>query len=257
VSYVKIAISRIKGYIISCEKGYCMRSKKITGEVYQVGGATISDSRDCAVYLLDLGELVLIDSGLGGGFDRMIRNIESIGFDPARISTVIITHCHVDHVGGAALFQERFGSRLVMHDEDAKIVGRGDQTLTAAFCFNIDFQPLRVDVVLRDEEENLTFGDRKVVCLHTPGHTPGSLSAYFDMDGLRILFAQDIGAALLKEFNCDPVAWMKSVKKLLALDADILCDGHSGAYGPKKVVEQYLQCCIDSQRQGGYLEGVL
>ena len=234
-----------------------MRSKKITDKVYQVGGASISDSRDCAVYLLDLGELVLIDSGLGMGFDRMIRNIELLGFDPAGISTVIITHCHVDHVGGAALFQERYGSRLIMHAEDAKIVKRADQSLTAAFCFNIDFQPLRVDVVLRDEEEGLSFGKHKVICLHTPGHTPGSLSAYVDMDGLRILFAQDIGAALLKEFNCDPMAWMKSVGKLLALDADILCDGHSGAYGPKNVVEQYLQYCIDSQRQGGYLEGVL
>src|SRR5512137_2919781 len=109
-----------------------MRSKRITGKVYQVGGATLSDSRDCAVYLLDLGELVLIDSGLGMGFDRMTRNIESIGFDPAAISTVIVTHCHVDHVGGAALFQERYGSRIVMHAEDARIVKRADQTLTAA-----------------------------------------------------------------------------------------------------------------------------
>lgn len=234
-----------------------MRSKKVIEKIYQVGGATLSDSRDCAVYLLDLGELVLIDSGLGMGFDRMTRNIESIGFDPGRISTVIATHCHVDHVGGAALFQERFGSRLAMHAEDAKIVGRADQRLTAAFCFNIDFQPLRVDLTIQGEEESLVFGEHKVVCLHTPGHTPGSLSAYLDMDGLRILFAQDIGAPLLKEFNCDPAVWMKSVEKLLALDADILCDGHSGAYGPKNVVEQYLQYCIDSQRQGGYLEGVL
>jgi glyoxylase-like metal-dependent hydrolase (beta-lactamase superfamily II) len=233
-----------------------MRSKKVTEKIYQVGGATLSDSRDCTVYLLDLGELVLIDSGLGTGFERMTRNIESIGFDPARISTVIVTHCHVDHVGGAALFQERFGARIVMHAEDAKIVGRGDQTLTAAFCFKIDFQPLHVDVEMQGEEESLAFGDRKVVCVHTPGHTPGSLSAYLDMDGLRILFAQDIGAPLLKEFNCDPAAWMKSIQRLLALDADIICDGHSGAYGPKDVVEQYLEYCIDTQRQGGYLEGL-
>ncbi len=231
-----------------------MKSKKITKEVYQVGGATLSDSRDCAVYLLDLGELILIDSGLGFGFERMIRNIEAAGFDPARISTVIVTHCHVDHVAGAALFQKRFGSRVVMHAEDAGIVKRADQMLTAAFCFNIDFPPLQVDVELQDEEESLAFGDHEVVCLHTPGHTPGSLSAYLDMGGLRILFAQDIGAPLLKDFYCDPAAWMKSVHKLLALEADILCDGHSGAYGPKNVVEQYLRYCVDSQRQGGYLD---
>jgi glyoxylase-like metal-dependent hydrolase (beta-lactamase superfamily II) len=246
----------IKGYIIFLRRDCWMRSKKITDKVYQVGGATLSDSRDCAVYLLDLGELVLIDSGLGMGFERMTRNIESIGFDAAALSTLIVTHCHVDHAGGASLFRKRFGSRLIMHAEDAAIVSRADQRLTAAFCFNIDFQALHVDVVLAEAEEKLTFGKHSVVCLHTPGHTPGSLSAYLDVGGLRILFAQDIGAPLLKEFNCDPAAWMKSVKRLLALDADILCDGHSGAYGPKNVVEQYLQYCIDSQRQGGYLDDI-
>ena len=230
-----------------------MRSKKITEKIYQVGGATISDSRDCAVYILDLGELVLIDSGLGMGFDRMIRNIESLGFDPADISTVILTHCHVDHIGGAGLFQERFGSRLVMHAEDAGIVERADQMLTAAFCFNIYFQPLHIDVELKDEEESLTFGEHKVICLHTPGHTPGSISVCLDMGGKRILFAQDIGAPLLKEFYCDPVAWLISIEKLFALEADILCDGHSGAYGPKSVVKKYLQNCVDSQRQLGHL----
>ena len=234
-----------------------MRSKKITERVYQVGGTSISDSRDCAVYLLDLGELVLIDSGLGMGFDRMTRNIELLGFDPADISTVVVTHCHVDHVGGARLFQQRFGSRIVMHTKDAAIVKKGDQLLTAAFCFNIYFKPLHVDVELRGKEESLTFGEQRLVCVHTPGHTPGSLSAYLDTDSLRILFVQDIGAAVLKEFSCDPDAWVKSVYTLLALEGDILCDGHSGAYGPRNIVEQYLHHCIDSQRQGGYLKGVL
>lgn len=230
-----------------------MEPKKITKEVYRIGGADITDARDCAAYLLDLGELVLIDIGSGMGLNKLIRNMETLGFNPADVSTMILTHCHVDHIGGAAAFRERFGTRLIMHDKDAEIVERADIKLTAAFCFNIDFQPLMVDTKLFGEKGILTIGRHQISWLHTPGHTPGSISVYIDIDGKRILFPQDIAAPLLKEFDCDPTAWMDSIYKLFALNADILCDGHSGAYRPKNAVKDYLEYCIAYQRQMGYI----
>ena len=239
------------------EKGYkgliLAAPEKITEEIYQIGGTNISNPMDSAVYLLDLGELVLIECGSGKGFNRLIRNIEFFGFDPADISTVILTHCHVDHVGGASLFRSHFNTSLVMHTLDAEIVERADTRLTAAFCFDIDFQPLPIDVKLSGGQGSFSFRKCKLYWLHTPGHTPGSISVYMDLDGKRVLFPQDIGAPLLKDFDCDPVAWMNSIQKLSALDADMICDGHSGAYGPKSVVKEYLQYCIDSQRQMGYI----
>ena len=213
----------------------------------------MTDARDCAVYLLDLGELVLIDIGSGFGLQNLIRNMEVLGFNPADVSTMIMTHCHVDHIGGAGIFSERFGTRLIMHNLDAEIVERADARLTAAFCFNIDFQPLIVDTKLYGEKGRLNLGRHEISWLHTPGHTPGSISVYMDIDGNRILFPQDIAAPLLKEFDCDPAAWMDSINKLFTLDADILCDGHSGAYRPKNVVKDYLKYCIAYQQQMGYL----
>jgi len=226
---------------------------KITEEIYRVGGADLTSAKDCAVYLLNLDELVLIDIGSGEGFDRLINNIEKAGFRPGDITTVILTHCHVDHIGGADLFRERFGARLIMHDKDAVIVGRADIRLTAASCFNIDFRPLNVDVKLTGEKSSIAVGRHGISWLHTPGHSPGSISVYIDIDGERILFPQDIAAPLLKEFDCDPGAWIESINKLFALDADILCDGHSGAYRPKSVVKDYLEYCITYQHQMGYI----
>ncbi len=226
---------------------------RITEGIYRVSGPDMTDPRDCAAYLLDLEELVLIDAGSGMGFDRIVHNIRALGFDPGEISTVILTHCHFDHIGGAARFREQFGSRLVMHDLDASLVEAGDQRLTAAFCFNTYLSPFSVDLRLKEEEEDLSFGEQTLTCLHTPGHTPGSISVSMGRGGTRVLFAQDIGAPLLKEFDCDPRAWLKSVEKLFALKADILCDGHSGAYGPARVVTEYLQYCVNSQYEQGYL----
>ena len=108
--------------------------------IYRVAGSDITDPRDCSVYLLDVGELVMIDAGFGESTDLVVSHVKEQGLNPRDISTVILTHCHVDHIGGADQFRHRFGSRLVMHELDAEIVARGDERLTAAFCFQKVFR---------------------------------------------------------------------------------------------------------------------
>lgn len=222
-----------------------MGPKEITEDTYIIGDSDISDSRDCSVYLLNLGELVLIDTGTGPSANKIIQNIEKLGFDPARISTVILTHCHIDHVGGAQEFKKRFGSRIVMHEIDAEAVERGDSRMTAAYWYGVNFAPLAVDVRLTEEEEKLTVGDQEIVCLHTPGHTPGSISVYLDRGGKRILFGQDIHGPFLAEFGANMAHWQKSMEKLLALKADILCEGHFGVYQPNEKVTEYIERYVE------------
>lgn len=232
-----------------------VKAQRIHEIVYRVSGPDISDERDCAAYLIDAGgEPVLIDCGSGFSHARVVANIRDAGYPPEQISNLILTHCHFDHIGGAHLFKSQFKTALTMHMLDADIVQRADQMLTAAFCFNTVFRPLAIDVTIKQEEEKLTFGKQEITAIHTPGHTPGSISLYIDLDGTRIVFVQDIGAPLLKEFKCDPAAWVNSIQKLLELEADILCDGHSGAFAPKRNVRRYLETCIRSQTQQGYLK---
>lgn len=221
-----------------------MKPRKIHEHAYQVGGASISDVRDGAIYLLDFGKLVLIDSGAGIGFEQTIRNIEKVGFDPAQISTVILTHCHMDHIGGADGFRQHFGSRIIMHTLDAQIVERGDQHMTAAWCFGIFLKPFAIDIKLRGSAGKLLFEEDPLNWIHIPGHTPGSIAIYYDWNGKRILFGQDISAPLLDDFDCDPVAWRKSIDRLLTLDADILCDSHAGVFRPKNRVRAYIERSI-------------
>jgi glyoxylase-like metal-dependent hydrolase (beta-lactamase superfamily II) len=214
--------------------------------ISRVAGSDVTDPRDCSVYLLDAGELVMIDAGFGERIDLMASHIEQQGLNAHDISTVILTHCHVDHIGGADEFRRRFGSRLVMHELDAAIVARGDNRLTAAFCFQKVFRSFHIDLILTGEEQRLTFGSQELVCLHTPGHTPGSISIYADVGEKRVLFAQDLGAPLLEEFDCDRAAWQSSAKKLLNLNADILCDGHTGVYQSRRMVRKYIESCMAS-----------
>ena len=209
--------------------------------VHRVAGPDLTDGRDCNVYLLDMEKPVLIDAGFGMAIDKTIDNIMAAGVAPSSIAAIILTHCHIDHMGGASALRERFGAPLYMHELDAEIVERGDNRLTAAFCFEVNFKPLMVDVKIKGPEGRISFGDESISFLHTPGHTPGSISPYIDAKGRRILFGQDLGAPLIGDFDCDPKAWRRSMERLLALQADVLCDGHSGIYEPAARVAAYIR----------------
>ncbi len=222
-----------------------MGSEEIISGIYLIGSSSITDSKDCSIYLLDLGELVLIDTGAGSSVEIIIQNIKELGLDPGKLSTVILTHCHIDHTGGACEFRRRYGAHIIIHSLDAGAVEAGDKTLTGASWYGINFAPLPVDIKLTKDEEVIRFGTQQVVCLHTPGHTPGSISLYLDREGKRILFGQDIHGPFLKEFGANIKDWRKSMEKLLALNADILCEGHFGIYKPSNKVRQYIEHYLD------------
>ena len=132
-----------------------------------------------------------------------------------------------------------------MHRRDAEAVERGDIIMTAAYWYGVQCLPLTVDVLIDEEEKHFAFGAHEIVCLHTPGHTPGSLSVYVDTAGRRVLFGQDIHGPFMKEFGSDLKAWATSMKKLLTLEADVLCEGHFGVYQPRERVQEYIEQYLD------------
>lgn len=225
-----------------------MRPSEIVKDIFIVGGPEITDGRDGCVYLMNLGELVLIDTGAGWSVDKIINNINNIGLEYKNLSKIILTHCHIDHIGGAPEIRRRFGSKIYIHKLDAPPLEDGDSILTAADWYQTTFPPTPVDVRFNLPEEVLTIGQQKIVCLHTPGHTPGSIGIYLDKDGKRILFGQDLHGPILKEFGSNLEDYGRSTKKLLDLDADILCEGHFGIYKTRKDVRNYI---LSYRRQYG------
>lgn len=210
--------------------------------VYLIGGPNISRSDDATVFIIDFGgELVMIDAGAGRSSRILERNIRDEGLDPNAISTLILTHCHIDHIGSAPYFRDSFGCRLLIHDLDADAVETGDPVRTAANWYETSFPPTRIDHRIQGDHEILTFGKEELHCLHTPGHTPGSIAVYLDRDGERILFGQDIHGPFLSSFGSNIEHWKASMQRLLDLRADILCEGHFGIFRPAERAEQYIR----------------
>jgi glyoxylase-like metal-dependent hydrolase (beta-lactamase superfamily II) len=219
-----------------------IKTEEIVSGVYLIGGPNVTQAEDAAVYLVDFaGDLVMIDAGAGKSSSQIVRNIEMLGLNPSSVSHIILTHCHIDHIGSAPFFREKYGAKIVIHELDAKALETGDPIRTAANWYGTIFPPTNIDRKLKGEQEVLKFDEEELHCLHTPGHTPGSISVYLDRAGKRVLFGQDIHGPFNKTFGSDIVAWRKSMQKLIALEADILCEGHFGIYRSKNNVKDYIE----------------
>jgi glyoxylase-like metal-dependent hydrolase (beta-lactamase superfamily II) len=110
--------------------------------------------------------------------------------------------------------------------------------------YGVDYKQVLVDTLLKGEAEKLTIGDLEFNFLHTPGHTPGSISVYIDTKDGRVLFGQDIHGPFSPAWGSDLKKWRVSMQKLIALKADVLCEGHAGIYRGEKVrkyIESYLK----------------
>jgi glyoxylase-like metal-dependent hydrolase (beta-lactamase superfamily II) len=219
-----------------------IRTEEIIRGIYLIGGSNVTLPDDAAIYLIDFaGDLVMIDSGAGRSSLQIVRNIEMLGLNPANISHLILTHCHIDHIGSAPFFREKYRTKILIHELDATPVETGDSVRTAANWCDTIFPPTVVEQKLKGSDEILKFGEEELHCLHTPGHTPGSISVYLDRDGKRVLFGQDIHGPFNAAFGSDIEVWKKSMRLLLALQADILCEGHFGIFKPKEKVLDYIE----------------
>ncbi len=210
--------------------------KQIIDNVWHVGDS------GCSVYLVDTRSeagLVLIDAGMDL---EMIRDIEADGLGFGDIRHCILTHCHIDHTAVCAgLSRELPKIRFYAHALDASpIEESGHDGRTAAGWYGITYEPVSLYKQF-DADTVLTLGSMDFHCLHIPGHTPGSIAVMVESAGKKVLFGQDLHGPFSDDFLSDLADYRKSMDRLLALNADILCEGHFGIFEPKERVRQFIE----------------
>lgn len=217
-------------------------NRKITGEIFQVGGEGFTTIRDAAIYLVKVeNQAALIDSGCGDDVTSLFENIRSCNVQLSQVQLLLLTHCHFDHTGGARELREKLGCRVIAHRDDAVYIEAGDSAVTAADWYGSTMKSVIVDRKLGKSEENIIVGGKTLHAFHIPGHSPGSVVYMMESDHEKVLFGQDVHGPLHPALKSDRAAYKESLKLLLSLEADILCEGHYGVIEGKKRVSDFIQ----------------
>ncbi|MEM2182865.1 MAG: MBL fold metallo-hydrolase [Candidatus Bathyarchaeia archaeon] len=137
-------------------------------------------------------EALVIDPGLSANeAERLFREIMKYSL---QVKYIVNTHGHMDHISGNALVKERTGATIMIHEYDADMLINPMENLSGIMGLSVISPP--PDLTLKDEDK-IRVGNLEIDVLHTPGHTPGSISLYCRSEGVVFtgdtLFAGAVG----------------------------------------------------------------
>jgi len=218
--------------------------KKIMNDLYHIGDS------GCSIFMVNSGSeggLILIDCGMN---ISLIQKIKNEGFKPRNIKHCFLTHCHIDHIAVCSdLLKISPEVKFYAHELDADAIENiGFDSKTAALWYGVKYQPIRLSKRINKQVEEFHIGKYIFRSIHTPGHTPGSISIFVKINNTRILFGQDIHGPFNSSFGSNLDDYQKSMQKLLDLNADILCEGHFGVFEPAEKVRKYIKGYMESNR---------
>ncbi len=190
-------------------------------------------------------EAIVIDPG----FDRREESDEVLNFlreNSLKVRFIVDTHGHPDHICGNGVIKSETGAPILIHKSDANLLDTSGRWMGAMFDFRAA-SPVHNDF-LKDGDV-VKFGDVVLQVLHTPGHSPGSVSligakCVFTGD---TLFAGSIGRVDLTGGSAKEI--MRSLKEKLAglPDSFIVYPGHgpTSTIGEEKRTNPFLQKDFD------------
>jgi len=123
-------------------------------------------------YCPETRECVVVDPGAQP--DQIIKAINENNLHPVAI---VNTHGHVDHIGANQDIKDKFAVPLFIHQDDVPIL---EQAHLGELSFFLQARPSPPPDKFLVEGLEVTFGQQRLKILHTPGHTPGSVSLLGD-----------------------------------------------------------------------------
>lgn len=208
-------------------------------------------------FLIKGAKTVIVDTGYPGNGERILDHLRAHRIDPNEIGLILVTHGHIDHYGSAHELRRLTGAPIAMHRADAEYVkkginyvGRPTGILSRLFktlLIRKDepiYKTLEVDIAFEDEVDLKAFGiDGRI--LHTPGHTPGSVSMMLS-DGTAVVGDLLMGGAIRKRmprlplFANDPDQLRKSIEKVLSFSPNVILASHGGPFS-REAVERFVR----------------
>lgn len=205
---------------------------RVFGNLYFVGTVPAS------THVIDTGEgLIMMDCGYQESLYIVMENMHRIGLEPSDLRYLLVTHGHIDHCGAAEALRHLTGCKILIGEPDRLYVN-GTLDLTYAAELNLKFIPFEPDGLLYDND-CITLGNTTVRCMASPGHTPGTMSFFFNVtDGTKTYRAglhggmgtNTLSQAFLNKYHLPydcRADFIRSMHRLQEEDVDIFLGNHA------------------------------
>ena len=192
------------------------------------------------IFLVESQDTVLlVDAGMGYMYDNLLLKIKKTGAVP---SVIALTHAHYDHVENTLKLKEHFGAGVLIHRAEAEHLKAGvnpeDKPVKGKFTIEGEnYPPVIPDIIVDDVYE----AGGGIVIMHTPGHTPGSVSVIVDDEIAAVgdaMFNVFPGQAMVP-YVMDRRVLLKSWKKLLDTKCSFFLPSHGRATTRQTVEKVY------------------
>ena len=168
----------------------------------------------------------------------LVNAIWEAGFNPADVRWMVLSHGHLDHIGGAVFFRKMFGTKLYLGEPDARNYREHPELSLVQDSGSLGHDVFEVDHEITDGE-TIRFGNTEIQFFLVPGHTDGVISAFFDVaDGERTLRAGyygGFGFNTLQKSYLDDIGdteyemrktYLKSLEKVRNQHVDLFLGNH-------------------------------
>ncbi len=202
-------------------------------------------------YLVRGERTVIVDAGYPSGAGRIVAALRRHRIASRDVSLILLTHGHLDHLGGAAELRLRLDAPTALHRLDTEIAVSGrDRPLRPtglAGRLFAGFAPRRAPAfepdIIHDGQLDLAAYGIAGRTIHTPGHTPGSISLLLD----DCVVAGDLlaggflrrHAPRLPYFADDLVQLRESIERVSMVATGPIYVGHRGPLPPEAVARRF------------------
>ncbi len=215
---------------------------KLDSDLYAYPWMSMQEN-NCNSYLIGGDMPVLIDPGHQHLVKNLINQMEKDKNKFEDIRLIIATHVHPDHFEASQTFA-RAGVLTALHPEEEKFMREVGSDFYRSF--GMEMPKIKVDFFLKEGE--LRLGTKKLQVLHTPGHSPGSISLYWPEK--KALFTGDVvfymGMGRTDFPGGDGNLLRESIERLASLDAEWLLSGHGEGIKGKENIQQNFSYIRDN-----------
>lgn len=206
------------------------------------------------VFVLTNGaQNILVDTSTRRNRGKLQKQLAALGV--GRIDCLVLTHAHFDHAGNARKIKDVYGAMVMVHQHEAPylIAGdnipiRGTNRLTrplahifgALFAKQCRYDACPCDIMVHSAFDLREFGFNAYV-MHTPGHTPGSISIVVD-DEIAIVGDTMFGVfkrSVFPPFAQDVEQMVHSWGELLKTNCSLFLPSHGAAKSRDEVMGEY------------------